>query len=135
MERIKNYLKNKDLNPSYQRVKIYEFLRNNKNHPTVDDIHDALYRDLPTLSKTTIYNTLKLFSEKGLVTLLSIDEKEMHCDPNTEEHAHFQCIKCGKIEDRFISLKDILSKIPDISVVHSCHLYIKGVCKECKSDN
>jgi len=59
---IGNYLKNHDIKPSYQRMKIFQYLLDNHVHPTVDTIYKALCPEIPTLSKTTVYNTLNLFS-------------------------------------------------------------------------
>ena len=58
---IGNYLKKHDIKPSYQRMKIFQYLLDNHNHPTVDTIYKALCTEIPTLSKTTVYNTLNLF--------------------------------------------------------------------------
>ena len=61
---IGNYLKDHDIKPSYQRMKIFQYLLDNHVHPTVDTIYKALCPEIPTLSKTTVYNTLNLFVEK-----------------------------------------------------------------------
>ena len=50
-------------------------------------------------SKTTVYNTLKLFVEHGAALMLTIDEKNACFDSETSLHAHFLCKKCGKIYD------------------------------------
>ena len=64
VENVGEYLKENGIKPSYQRMKIYEFLLQNRIHPTVDTIYRALNKEIPTLSKTTVYNTLNLFIEK-----------------------------------------------------------------------
>ena len=53
---IGNYLKKHNIKPSYQRMKIFQYLLDNHNHPTVDTIYRALCTEIPTLSKTTVYN-------------------------------------------------------------------------------
>ena len=58
-----------------QRIAIMDYLMEHRVHPTADEIYNALYPTMPTLSKTTIYNTMKLFSEQGAVKALVIDEK------------------------------------------------------------
>ena len=74
-----------DIKPSSQRIVIMDYLLNNRTHPTSNDIYNALKDDNPTLSKTTVYNTLKLFEEKGAVLNLSIDEKNAHFDGDTSD--------------------------------------------------
>ena len=54
IENVGEYLKSHDIKPSYQRIKIFEYLVEHKNHPTVDMIYKALVDEIPTLSKTTV---------------------------------------------------------------------------------
>ena len=131
MEEIRKFLESKGVHPSYHRIKILEYLMKNKSHPTVEIIYKDLHKEIPTLSKTTIYNTLNLFAEKGIVTVLTIDEREARYDLETETHAHFKCKKCGKVFDIWLS-KDITNKLAtEGHLVEEIHLYLKGVCKEC----
>ena len=58
-------LQEKNIRPSLLRIKILEYLISVKTHPTVDEIYDKLLPEIPTLSKTTVYNTLKLLVEAG----------------------------------------------------------------------
>ena len=62
-----------NIKPSMQRIAIMEYLMDNPIHPSADDIYTALSPSMPTLSKTTVYNTLKLFSEQGAALMLTID--------------------------------------------------------------
>jgi len=64
-----------NIKPSMQRIAIMEYLMEHPIHPSADDIYTALSPSMPTLSKTTVYNTLKLFSEQGAALMLTIDEK------------------------------------------------------------
>ena len=68
VENIGHYLKSKSIRPSLQRIRILEYLIKNRNHPTVEMIYNELLCEMPTLSKTTIYNTLKLFVEGSKLT-------------------------------------------------------------------
>lgn len=64
-----------NIKPSVQRIAIMQYLMEYPVHPSADDIYTALSPSMPTLSKTTVYNTLKLFSEQGAAQMLTIDEK------------------------------------------------------------
>ena len=57
---IEKYLREHGISPSYQRIRVFEYLISNKNHPTVDMIYKELIKEIPTLSRTTVYNTLNL---------------------------------------------------------------------------
>jgi len=99
IEMVKDHLINKGINPSYQRLKILEYLENTRSHPTVDIIYRELLKEIPTLSKTTIYNTLKLLQQKGIVSGITIEENEVRYDADTTPHIHFKCRRCGNIYD------------------------------------
>ena len=68
-----DYLISYNIKPSVQRIAIMDYLLAHKTHPSIDEIYLALCKDIPTLSKTTVYNTLKLFVEHGAALMLTID--------------------------------------------------------------
>lgn len=132
IENITEHLKTHGIKPSYQRLKIYEYLVKHHNHPTVDMIHRELSPLIPTLSKTTIYNTLSLFIEKKIAALIVIEENETRYDADTSIHGHFKCRGCSRLFDLEVDLSKI--KIPMLKEhqVSEYHFYFKGLCKECK---
>ena len=93
---VYEYLLSYNIKPSVQRLAIMDYLLNHKTHPSIDEIYMALVKDIPTLSKTTVYNTLKLFVEHGAALMLTIDEKNACFDCDTTKHAHFQCRELWK---------------------------------------
>ncbi|MGL1902945.1 MAG: transcriptional repressor [Fibrobacterales bacterium] len=117
------------IRPSHQRIKIYDYLVQKRNHPSVDEIFVDLRSEIPTLSKTTIYNTLKEFHKHRLVTQLTIDENEMRYDSDTHIHGHFICENCNKIYDFEVDQAMLSSSLLDIVEVKEHHLYLKGICK------
>lgn len=131
IENVGVYLKENGIKPSYQRMKIFEYLMENKNHPTVDMIYKALSPEIPTLSKTTVYNTLNLFMEKNIARVIVIEENETRYDANTTVHGHFKCEKCGKIEDLDMNLEHLNPNIFHGNKIEEYHLYFKGICKDC----
>lgn len=132
---IGNYLKINEIKPSYQRIKIYEFLLKNQIHPTVDTIYKALNKEIPTLSKTTVYNTLNLFLEKNIINILVIEENETRYDAKLELHGHFKCEKCKKIYDIDLDVDRFNFHNLEGYVVKERHLYFKGICKNCIKKN
>ena len=93
------------IKPSLQRIAILDWLMEHPIHPTVEEIYAALAPSIPTLSKTTVYNTLKLFAKEGVARSLNLDEK-LHFDANMMPHAHFICECCGKVQDIMILPED-----------------------------
>jgi Fe2+ or Zn2+ uptake regulation protein len=126
---VEKKLKEKGLRPSVQRIKVLKFLLENKIHPTVDEIYENLKGEIPTLSKTTVYNTLKLFLEKGLIKLVTIELNETRYDADLSLHGHFKCEVCGKIYD--FEIKKIEIEKLDNFVIKNKNLELTGICKSC----
>jgi len=127
------YLMRFSIRPSVQRTAIMEYLMNHKTHPTVEEIYMALSPTIPTLSKTTVYNTLNLFTEKGAVQVLTIDDKNARYDANVSNHGHFYCRSCGKVYDIF-NMNPEAYQIPhfDNFKVDTVEISYYGTCKACK---
>jgi Fur family peroxide stress response transcriptional regulator len=75
--------------PSVQRLAIMEYLLTHFTHPTVEDVYQGLCNKIPTLSRTTVYNTLRLFSEHQAAQMITIDDHRVCYDGNTSPHVHF----------------------------------------------
>ncbi len=131
IENVGDYLKSHEIKPSYQRIKVFEYLLNTKEHPTVDDIYRALVDEIPTLSKTTVYNTLNLFIEKQIAVVIVIEENETRYDVEMNFHGHFKCEKCGKVSDVDIDPEVINFDSLNEFQINEHHLYFKGICKDC----
>lgn len=131
MDKLRKYLEKEGVHPSYHRLKILEYLMKHRTHPTVERIHKELSKEIPTLSKTTIYNTLKLFTSKGIVQELTIEEKEVRYDADTKPHAHFKCMECGGVYDIALEFPNLEREMIEGHKVTECHVYLKGVCKNC----
>lgn len=118
------------IRPSLQRLAIMEYLINHRTHPNVDEIYESLCPEIPTLSRTTVYNTLKLFYEKHAILALTIDGKCLHYDADTNPHAHFQCTTCGKVFDMPSPLVGANSITPGFKVTDT-QVFYWGECPEC----
>jgi superoxide reductase len=102
----------------------------------VEDIYQALAPGIPTLSRTTVYNTLGLLQEKGLVRALRIGDAEVRYDVAMEEHFHFRCSGCGVVVDVVDdSLKGVLDALGRAAlagcVVRERQVYDQGICPKC----
>lgn len=124
---------NANIRPSVQRLQIYQYLVDNPIHPTVDMVYSALSPTIPTLSKTTVYNTLKLFEEHNLIQTIIIEENELRFDANVNEHIHFKCTKCKQVYDIFTESNAELSQTEQKDfIVTKKQTYLWGICKNCQ---
>lgn len=128
---IKEYLDGKGVKPSYPRLKVLEYLVEYRNHPTAEEIYEVLVKEMPTLSRTTVYNTLNLFVEEGVVIPINISSNETRYDATVMDHGHFKCTGCGKIVDFPIEVSDF--GISELSgyIVTGRFVYFKGICPDC----
>ena len=131
MDNTSIHLSGYGIRPSVQRIAIMRYLLNNRTHPTVDEIFEALKEQIPTLSKTTVYNTLKLFVDNGAALYIGIDEKNARFDGYVDPHAHFRCKKCGQIIDLPMDIENFLPNNFS-GDIEETYFYLKGICEDCK---
>ncbi len=130
-EIITSILKDNDIAPSYTRIKIYDYLFKGKVHPTVDEIFIDLLDIFPTLSKTTVYNTLKLFVEKDLVRAVNLHDNKMRYELVRSNHGHLRCDTCSTIYDIPIDVDINLPEELEGTVIKEYHNLIIGTCSHC----
>ena len=131
MKRSKEILVGKGLKPTFQRLRILEYLQKHNNHPTVEMIYEDLVREIPTISKTTIYNTLNALVEKGIVCAITITGTESRYDFKSFPHHHFLCRRCGKVIDIDTECPYVKKGQIGGHKIEELHGYFKGICKEC----
>ena len=132
-----NYLQAHGIKPSLQRMAVMTYLIEHRTHPTADEIYTALHPSIPTLSKTTVYNTLKLLTEKGAALQLTIDERNCCFDADTSPHAHFLCTRCGYVYDMKLNQAELIKCdcVPDNFQTEQAQLYLRGCCPRCAALN
>lgn len=127
----KELLEASGLKPTYPRLKILLYLEKHENHPTVEMIYEDLIKEIPTISKTTIYNTLNSFLEKGIINAITITGTETRYDYKISPHHHFLCSRCGRVIDIDIKCPYVEKKEFDGHKIKEIHGYFKGICREC----
>jgi Fur family iron response transcriptional regulator len=85
--------------PTPQRIEIAEILLDRPQHLSADQILDALRLKGSKVSKATVYNTLHLFGEKGLVREVNVDPTRTFFDSTTHPHHHFYNIDTRELSD------------------------------------
>lgn len=129
---LKAELEGVGIRATAQRVAILGFMRENPVHPTAEVVYEALRDKVGSLSLTTVYNTLKLFVEHSLVSMLTIDDTFRCFDGNVEMHVHLMCRNCKKIMDMPMP-KEVAAFVEEIEhfKADEVQLYVKGICKDC----
>ena len=96
---VADNLREHDIQPSAQRVAVAQYVLRTQDHPTADQVFARDKGGFPMLSRATVYNTLNLFVEKGLLQQLTLAEGRVVFDPKTESHHHFIDEETGTIHD------------------------------------
>lgn len=92
-------LRKHQINPSAQRLAVAEYVFHTREHPSADQVWSRVRERFPMISRATVYNTLNLFVERGLLRAYVLTEGRVVFDPNTEDHHHFIDDETGAIHD------------------------------------
>lgn len=123
------------IRPSVQRLAILGFVANKRLHPTADEIYSALAPLYPTLSRTTVYNTLHALVAGGLLRELEIESGNRRYDYAPQPpHSHFMCRRCRRIYDIPVPAR-IDDNPPAGFHIDTVDVYFKGLCPACAENN
>ena len=127
-------LREKGFKITPQRLAIIDaFVENQLKHPGATLIYREARKKLKNISLSTVYATLKEFSENGLIKALEFDRMENRYDGDLSEHINLVCKKCGAISDFYlpssIEPKDIMRKSG--FVVTDTRMEYYGYCRDC----
>jgi Fur family iron response transcriptional regulator len=120
-------LRHHDINPTHQRIEIAYALLGQGTHLSADQIMARVNDRHSETSKATVYNTLNLFLEKGLIREVIVDPSKVFYDPNTEPHYHFYDADTGELTDIAASQITIsgLPQLPDGVVTEGIDVIVR----------
>lgn len=98
-EDMAQLLRQHHITPTHQRIEIAHAMFSRCEHLSADQIMASVNLRHSETSKATVYNTLKLFLEKGLIREVIVDPSRVFYDPNTTPHHHFFNVETGELTD------------------------------------
>ncbi len=119
-----------------QRTEIFRELVQTDEHPDAESVHNRIRDRMPNVSLDTVYRTLALLEEYGLIRKVEVFSERLRYDPNMKQHHHFVCSRCGAIydiHDRKLNRVQPSPKTPIGGEVESVHVQFRGICSKCKS--
>jgi Fe2+ or Zn2+ uptake regulation protein len=131
LEKYVKLLKDKNIKVTPQRLIVLKYLAEHYTHPTTEKIYSDLKTNNPSLSKTTVYNSLETLEKHGIIQSITISGSELRYDFKHEMHHHFLCKKCRKIVDIDIECPNVERMSSYGHKVEEIHGYIKGICRDC----
>jgi Fur family peroxide stress response transcriptional regulator len=138
MNHLKAALRRSGVKLTHQRLEIFREVAKSGDHPGVETIFLGVRQRVPTVALDTVYRTLWLLIDLGLLTTLGPPRGRVRFDANLSSHHHFICRKCGMTRDFSCHEFDRL-KIPDtvktLGNVETSQIEIRGICYRCSKKN
>uniref|UniRef100_A0A7V4LBT4 Transcriptional repressor n=1 Tax=Desulfobacca acetoxidans TaxID=60893 RepID=A0A7V4LBT4_9BACT len=135
MNALVEKLRNRRISVTPQRLAVLTVLEKSRTHPTAEQIFQEVRRDMPAISFNTVYKTLEVLCQRGLVIKVNPLHEVARYDIDTGEHAHLVCRRCHHIVD----LHDLKVPIPPLPAhleggfrVDGHSLFYWGLCPSCQ---
>jgi Fur family peroxide stress response transcriptional regulator len=117
-----------------QRIAVGRFILMSRDHPTAQAIYSEVKKIYPTVSLSTVYKTIKILKEVGLVQELNIPRDQTRFDSAIDPHINLVCLNCGRIFDAENSdvqgIVDLVSEEENFAATgHRFDIY--GICQSC----
>ena len=120
---------------THQRTEIYRELAKTQEHPDAETIYTRVRKRIPSISLDTVYRTLRLLEDEGLISRVGSISERTRFDANTDRHHHFVCTECGFIGDVYNEEWNTLKSPKDVTLmgkVDSIHVELRGLCNTCR---
>ena len=117
-----------------QLEQVFTALQGYHTHPFAHEIHRRVHKKLPRISLATVYRNLHSLVEEGRIRTLLLDEQGARFDPETSQHDHFVCERCGRVVALFLRRArqvDLSSLARQGYVVTTHDLTVHGICQVC----
>ena len=118
-----------------QRIAICQWLYDTHTHPTAADVYAALQEPFPTMSLATVYNTLSLLEELGIIYQVGLSpDGTKRYDVNARRHINFVCQNCGKITDVYDDdLLNSVNRTMQSMELKMQEIIVQGICQQCRA--
>ncbi|MCX8037298.1 MAG: transcriptional repressor [Candidatus Sumerlaeia bacterium] len=134
MDTLRDICRRAGMKATHQRLEILHEILQASDHPSAELIHQRVRRRLPTVSLDTVYRTLAVFDQHGVITRVFSSAGCVRYDPVRERHDHFVCDQCNRILDCRVSGADRLrlpASVRVMGTVERIQVEVRGVCKAC----
>jgi Fur family transcriptional regulator, peroxide stress response regulator len=137
LDRFKAAARDAGVKLTHQRLEIFREIASSLKHPNARTVFHSVQARMPTVSLDTVYRTLWMLHDLGLITTLGPRREGVRFDANLEHHHHYVCVRCGSARDFESAELDTL-RIPDavheLGSVVVTQVEVRGVCDECAKE-
>jgi len=137
MSRFEKVCRNADIRLTHQRMEIFREVARSGDHPDAESVYRGVRQRMPTISLDTVYRTLWLLNDLGLVTTLGPPRGGTRFDANLTPHHHFVCVRCRVTQDFYsdeLDELDLPKSAEALGHVETAHVEVRGVCRGCAGE-
>ena len=134
MERFQDVCRNSGMKLTHQRMEIFREVAQTEDHPDVLKVYQGVRKRMPIMSLDTVYRTLWMLKDLGLITTRGASQERTRFDANLDRHHHFVCVRCGLMRDFYSDKFDELNlpeSVNSFGSVVTTQVEVKGVCLKC----
>lgn len=134
IERFKAVAKDSGVKLTHQRLEIFREIASSREHPDAETLLRAVQPRMPTVSLDTVYRTLWMLNNLGLISTLGPRRDSLRFDANVSPHHHYVCVRCGLVRDfesPDLNALPIPTHVKDVGSVVESHVELRGVCDAC----
>ena len=134
MARFEQTCRTAGIRLTHQRLEIFREVAQTGDHPDAEMVYKRVRQRMPTVSLDTVYRTLWLLNDHGLINTLGPSHERTRFDANITRHHHFVCVRCGSTRDFISEELDDLKLPPSaraLGRIEATLVEVRGVCREC----
>jgi Fur family peroxide stress response transcriptional regulator len=135
LETMTRTVKDAGIKLTPQRLEVFRVLAGSEEHPSAESVLHQVQGRMPTVSLDTVYRTLWMLHDLGLVTTLGPSSSGVRFDPNCSKHHHYVCVQCGLVRDFESKQLDGLV-LPDavrrFGTIKDAQVEVRGLCAQCQ---
>ena len=135
LERMKAVAKDAGVKLTHQRLEIFRELAATEGHPDAEFLFRAVQERVPTVSLDTVYRTLWMLHDLGLVATLGPKRDGIRFDANLDQHHHYVCVRCGLVRDfesEELNGMRVPSSVKHLGGILDMRVEVRGVCSRCQ---
>lgn len=135
MDHFNKVLRDSGMRLTHQRMEIFREVARTDDHPDAETVFKRVRERMPTISLDTVYRTLWMLNDVGLIIPLGPQRGRMRFDGNAKPHHHFVCTECGKVSD-FCSTEfdglEVPAEVNRMGCVATTQVQFRGICSRCQ---
>jgi Fur family peroxide stress response transcriptional regulator len=120
---------------THQRLEVFREVAGSLDHPDAEAVFRAVRKRLRTVSLDTVYRTLRLLEDLGLLGTLGPRRESVRFDANLASHHHYVCLRCGLVRDfesAGLGVLPIPAEVREFGEVVGTFVEVRGFCRACE---